>query len=230
MSIVTPLTHTSGNIIIKHNDRWRGNYYLKEDLTFTVNKSQSARFYFLKPGDTTIINGDRISLNLGNKTLIINSDDKPQLIDRELSQHETNSFIITNGTENTDPITYETAMFLVSDRHRKTALRYEWNMILSGDSVPIPDSTQYKPQDNPNLANDLYSGISEIQINLFRLYLEKADGPITNITQPANPIPNAVSLVTPSNKISAEFIDGYKGAAIVMLLLVILVLCALVSK
>jgi hypothetical protein len=215
--------NTLGNILIKHNDKWRGDYYLKEDLTFTVNKSQAARFYLLKPGDTTIINGDRISVNSGNRTLVINSANEVKLLDRDLVGRDVTSFIITNGTENTDPITYETTIFLVSDKNIKTALRYEWGWDPSMDLTL--DNSQYKPKENPNLSNGSYSGITETHIGLFRLSLEKADGAITTVESARN----MVTLNEPAPK-HKELPDGYKGAVLIILLMVILILCIMISK
>lgn len=224
--------NTLGNILIKHNDKWRGDYYLKDDLTFTVNKSQAARFYLLKSGDTTIINGDRISVNSGNRTLIIEPSGELKLIDRDLLRRQVNTFIITNGVENTDPISYETTVFLVSDKDRKMALRYEWGWAsgLPGDSaldpILVPDNSQYRPREHPNLTNGSYNGISEIHIGLFRLSLEKADGPITTVEVARN----TVAVTETKSKTAGEFFDGYKGAFIVVLLMIILILCGLASK
>ena len=44
-----------GNIILKHENKLRGNSYLKQDLTFTTDRSLASRFYLLKSGNSTII-------------------------------------------------------------------------------------------------------------------------------------------------------------------------------
>ena len=106
-----------------------------------------------------------------------------KLIDREQVQREVNSFIITNGTENTDPISYESPIFFISDKSRKTALRYEWGMDLidSAENSSPSEATNYKPRDHPNLINTTYGSTCEMHINSFQFFLERADSPIRNI-------------------------------------------------
>ena len=53
----------------------------------------------LKSGNTTIINGDRVSLNLGNKILVITENNIIKFLDRDQLWDETDSFTITNGTD-----------------------------------------------------------------------------------------------------------------------------------
>jgi hypothetical protein len=222
--------NTLGNILIKHNDKWRGDYYLKDDLTFTVNRSQAARFYLLKSGDTTILNGDRITINAGSRTIIIHNTSEVKLIDRDQSHHAVNSFIITNGTENTDPITYETAVFLISDKNQKKALKYEWGMDLIGvpENNILPGASNYKPHDHPNLINGDYGSTCESYIGTFQFLLERADGPITNLETARNTL--ATSKVNNSTKMASELLEGYKGIIMVILLMIVLVLCILASR
>lgn len=214
---------TLGNILIKHNDRWRGDYYLKDDLTFTVDKSLAARFYLLKSGDTTILNGDRISVNSGNRSLLVTDTNQLRLVDRNQTQRGTNTFLITNGTDNTDPITFETIVYLISSREMRMSLKYEWGMELI---TPTDGNTavNYKPRAHPTLANDDYS--STDPITSFQFLLERADSPITNLDTSRNLMTaNRPSLLAP-----ADLFDGYKGAIMVLLLMVILVLCLVASR
>jgi len=207
-----------GNILIKYTDKWRGNYYLKDDLTFTVDRSLAARFYFLKSGDTTILNGDRISVNLGNRTLSITESNQIRLVDREHVNRSIYSFLITNGIDNTDPITFETAIYLISNRDRRTALKYEWGMELISPSDGSNNAMNYKPQSSPTLVNEDYG--SNYPITSFQFLLERADGPITNMFTTAR--------VSPAVK--EPFLDGYKGALMIFLLMVILILSIIASK
>ncbi len=201
-----------GNILIKHNDKWRGDYYLKEDLTFTTNKFDAARFYLLKSGDTTIINGDRISINCGNRVLTI-VDNELRLIDRS---HNYNSFIITNGTDNTDPIIFETVLYFISDS--RNALKYEWGMdlIIPTDNSIEVSAANYQPHSHPHLSNYYYG--ETCTNNSFEFILERSDTPI---------ISREISRVTHANNKSDE---GYRGIIMIVLLMVILVLCFLLSK
>ena len=221
---MTCIDNTLGNLLIKHNDKWRGDYYLKDDLKFTSNKEQAGRFYFLKSGDTTIINGDRISVNLASRTLIM-GDDNIKLIDRNQFSNDINSVIITNGSDNTDPITYESCIFLISDKNIKTALKYEWGM----DLIETGNNVTYQPHNHPKLTNSNYHEAQDI--NAFRFYLERADNAITKLT-PAT-MRSKDSPVTYQEAIyknPVELLDGYKGIAMVVLLMIILILCIIITK
>lgn len=196
--------YPSGNLLIKYHDKWRGAFYLKEDLTFTPDRNSGARFYLLKPGDTTIINGDRITINCGNKILVTNASHEVKLLDRNLIQRESTTFIITDGSDNTDPINYETPLYFICDKDH--ILKHEWSWSQSND-------TEYKPDKNPKLVNIEYTNTLDDQVG-FQLYLEKADHAITH--------KKAIK--------SNDLFDNYKGQIIITLLMVILILCILISK
>lgn len=232
---MTCVENTLGNIFIKYNDKWRGNYYLKDDLTFTTDRATASRFYLLKSGDTTIINGDRISINLGNRTLMIGHDcrDCIRFIDRDQFNNDINSFTITNGSDNTDPITYETPIYLISDKNIKMALKYEWSMDLIETSS---NDVSYRPHDHPQLVNINYQNSQSI--TSFQFYLEKADSPITKLS-PSRTIemttstatkPETPAITRQETAHKNEILDGYKGAAIIILLMIILLLCISISK
>ena len=233
-------------IFIKHNDKWRGDYYLTDDLTFTVDKSQAACFYLLKLGDTTIINGDRISINSGNRTLIIDDSNIIKLIDRQLLNREINSFIIINESDTTEPITYESSIFLISDINKKMALSYEWGMdlinvprelistrILDGNIGSSDTPINYKPHNSPHLINITYGNYPDQRspnilssrdylVSRFQFVLESADN-VNNI-HTLNGIYQSKPSSTKSN------LEGYKGAIMIILLMVVLILCILASK
>lgn len=214
-----------GNILIKHNDKWRGDYYLQDNLTFGVNRSQAARFYLLKPGDTTILNGDRISVHSGNRTLIINDSNTIRLVDRNLLYSGLNSFIITNGTENTDPVTYENIIFLISDTQTKTALKYDWRMDLIKDpsTLDTVNASDYRPRNQPTLVNSNYGSTCESYSHTFQFLLEKADQPIIDIDESRVTVPDTL-------KTASDLMDGYKGIIMIILLMIILLLCIAASK
>ncbi|CAH6420201.1 Hypothetical protein HVR_LOCUS1124 [uncultured virus] len=231
--------NTLGNILIKHNDKWRGDYYLKDDLSFTINRNDAGRFYILKSGNTCILNGDRISVHLGNSTLVIDTNDNLKLLDREHINMEMSSFVISNGTDHTDPISYESKIFFVADRARKMALKYEWGMDLVSEDPVISGAMNYKPRDHPNLINSTYGGTCEAHINSFQFALERADAPITQSSTVRNfTYPNrsrdetqcSLDPTKPSKPSPSELFDGYKGAIMVLLLMVILVLCVLANR
>jgi hypothetical protein len=219
--------NTLGNILIKHNDKWRGDYYLQDNLTFGVNRSQAARFYLLKSGDTTILNGDRISLHSGNRTLVISDSNTIRLVDRNLPYRGLNSFIITNGTDNTDPVTYENIVFLISDSQTKTALKYDWRMDLisnpSQNSIISSNASDYRPRNQPSLVNSNYESTCESYSHMFEFLLEKADLPIIDQSR-------FTLTETSSVKTASDIMDGYKGIIMIILLMVILLLCIVASK
>lgn len=228
ISIKMALAYDSGNLLIKHNDKWRGDYYLKEDLSFTTDKSLAARFYLLKSGDTPILNGDRISINSGNRTLVIDNENHIRLLDRDQQSREINTFIITNGTDTTDPITYDGGIFFISDKTQKQALKYVWGMELIGNSpdAVVSDASNYKPHDHPSLVNENYGTACEAYINAFQFQLERAGVPIMTMQ-------DTKTEATPSNKLISQtgnFLDRYKGAILLLLLMVVLILCIAVSK
>lgn len=142
-----------GNIIIRHEDKWRGDSYLKQDLTFTSDRDQASRFYLLKSGNSTITNGDRITINSGNKTLV--QDEELALIDRDEITKDKNLMIITDGTDDPKAIAYNSTVFFIVDKDKKTGLKY---------------SVSEKPS---KLISDEYSGITDI--NSFKFILEKSD-------------------------------------------------------
>ena len=221
----TSIENTSGNILIKHKDKWRGDFYLKDDLTFTTIKSQASHFYILKPGNTTIINGDRISINLGNQTVMVefNCKDQVKLIDRDLFNHNINSFIIIGESENTNPITYETSVFFISNKKTKEALKYEWNMdLVTGVNDPVNNSTKsvinYQPRNQPSLINSNYNNFHDV--SSFQFFLEKVENTITYL----NTVP-AVS--HKKNNVSGA---GYNSVIILILLIIVLILCILINK
>lgn len=213
-----------GNILIKHNDRWRGDYYLKDNLTFTTDKSAAARFYLLKPGDTTILNGDRITINSGNRTICLDNNHHIKLLDRDQHNRGVHSFIVTNGFDNTDPISYETKIYLISDKEQKRALKYEWGMDLISESVDSGVST-YMPRDFPSLINEYYGGTCEMHIDSYEFLLEKADAAITTVNTSRSSV--TIEESTPTGN---RGLEGYKGAIMVVLLMIVLILCLIISK
>lgn len=158
-----------GNTLIRYNDRWRGPCYLTDNLTFTPNKSKACRFYLLKPSDTLILNHDHISINCGNRTLTIDEHNKVNMTDRGLINREINTFIITNGLDNTEAIAYDAPVFLLSAISEDKALCY----IHPGFQTPA------------SLGNAVIN--SEL-INTFTFYLERADDSIINKVALSNPM------------------------------------------
>jgi hypothetical protein len=235
---MTYVDNILGNLLIKYHDRWRGNYYLKEDLFFTPDRSDAARFYLLKPGDTSILNGDRVSIHCGNRTLVIDSHDKIKLVDRERLQiksddYKITSYILTNGTENTDPIGHESPLFIISDRVDKMALKYEWGMelIIPQNDIVTPSSdsnpSNYKPRSHPNLTNASYNG--DFSVNAFKFSLERADGPIINAEE-ARSITTGAMMAPAKTMTKSDNFEGYHGIIMIILLMIVLILCIFINR
>lgn len=210
---MTHIDTTLGNILIKHHDTWRGAYYLKDDMTFTTDRASACRFYLLKPGDTSINNGDRVSINSGNRILIIDSENNIILHDRSI-YHDSDSFIISNGTDNLDPITYEGSLFFIINKEAKKALRYDWQTEL------IENTNIHRPTNSPTIITGTYGDDSPLNINSFRFFLEKANGPIVNI-EPKQKFTDTKTF---------EIINEYKGIFLIVLLMMILALCVMIEN
>lgn len=153
-----------GNILIRYNDRWRGPCYLTDGLTFTTNKAHASRFYLLKSNDTMILNGDRVSFNCGNRTIMINEHNKIVLRDRELINREISTFIITNGLDNTEPIGFDIPLLILI---RKRTKGEEYGLCYGNPGLHTPAILNVATI-NPEL------------IHTFTFYLERNDDTITN--------------------------------------------------
>lgn len=206
-------------ILIHHTDSWRGNYYVSEDMTFTSNVHEAVKCYLLKPGDTSILNGDRISINTGNKTLVVTPENEVKFMDRETITREISTYIITNGTDSVEPIAFDMPIFLIVDNNARTALRYKWSTDLL--------TSQVTPSDQPNLIVD---GYGEVAPAVFELRLKNADTP--NITQHAQrPDAQRPDAQRPDASLRQRLLsDEYKKAALLIILLIILIVSIVMSK
>lgn len=149
-----------GNLIIKHEDARKGTFFLKQDLTFTSERTQAGRFYLLKPGNTTILNGDKITVNVGSRTLAFR-EGSLVLFEREEAQSV--PVVITDGSEDTRPISYGSTVFFIVDKEKKTALKKSSRLLV-----------------------DEYAGITDI--NLFKFVLEKTDEVQSNTKTVTKPL------------------------------------------
>ena len=206
-------TQNTGNVYIKHINKWKGNCYLKDDLTFCFDRAHATSFYLSKVGNSTILNGDRVTINSGNKNLVLNSG-KLNLID-QISNFP-NTFIITDGSENIEPISYDKPIFLITDKNKKTALKYDWKM----DTVNNNSGSQIiKPHNYPSLINSTYG----TDINFFQFFLENPN----NYSQ--SQYQNLSLQNTKHNRI-AQLIREYRGAITITLLMIMLILTIMISK
>lgn len=198
---MTHIDTNLGNILIKYIDNYHQTHYLSENLTFTSQKENACKFYFLKYGNTNIVNGDHITINSGHRTLVIDNNGALHLIDRDHLQSYKNTFTITNGSENDDIISYETRVCFVTDNLDKSALKYYYNPVCNTDLHLYPE-----------LINSKYDNDSQ---EFFHFYLERIDTPITQRLQVAAK--------------NTSFIEEYKVVITVTLLLIILVLLIVIQ-
>jgi hypothetical protein len=201
-------------MFIKYSDKWSGSFYLKEDLTFTEDRNNASKFYLLKTGNTLILNGDRITINFGNKVLCIDDDNSLKLIDREFVSIK-NSIIVTNGTDSSNSVSYNDNLFLITDPIKQLFLKCEWNT----DSVnSIKTTVNTKTQRKLILVNSTYNANKDPFIFSF----ENPDNALTN----SNHVKNVINLA----KIQQNQNYGFKWFILLVLLIILLVLSVIVNK
>lgn len=213
------ISNNPGTVIIKHTDPWHGSFYLKDDLTFTPHRDHASKFYLLKSDDnreTSITNGDRVSINIDNRSLIVHGSN---LSFEKREPISVTTFLIVNGTNDNDPIIFNTPLFLIIDKNTKQALKYVWNLDLN--NILDAGLASFKENNRPTLVISSYDNLPERDINTFKFSLEHSDSiTSTNITH-TNTLAHTNTVL---------FSDNYKGSIIIVLLLIILVICALVGK
>lgn len=202
-----------GNLLIKHKFNSQI-FYLCNDLNFTTKREIASKFYLLKSGDTSILNNDRININSGNKTLLITSDNNIKFMDRSNMKYDISTCIITTGSDNVLPITYETALFFLTDKLNNLALKFS----------PITNqefNSDVSINENPKLLNSKFDITTDI--NDLQFYLEKYDDPIINI--PQNKTSNFSFL-----KKNLEFNENNRSILLLILLFIILFLCSMLNR
>lgn len=223
-SNVSTLDTNVGTTVLKHHDKWRGDYYLRDDLTFTPHKAQAARVYLLKAGDTSIINGDRISINCGNKVLVVTRENDVRFMDRDQIYHEVRTFTVTDGTDNVTPVTHDTPLYIVSDRQRTLALRYHWSM---EPTAADPEANVRWPASCPNLVNEEMVAPENSDIRSFTFAFEAVtETPVVSGSQMCAEEPAEVD----AKSKWWEWFESVRGPLFVVLLLVILVLIILTTQ
>lgn len=213
---MTYVDNKLGDTLIKHHDAWNGDCYLQDDLTFTSDRSAAARFYILKSGNTRIQNGDMITINTGNKTLAVDRQRNIVLRDRDQITNEEMSFILTDGSTSTAPISYDSALFILSDRRNRIGLKFEWEI----NSIDNPGAINHHPGQRPYLTNTSCLNMTDGTMGFYHFKLEKADGQRSSR--------NVVAAEAKSEPFS--WTKGWSGAVLVVMLMIILVLSILVSR
>lgn len=171
-----------GNIIIKIENKLGGSRYLNENLLFTSDRSDACKFYLLKDTNSSIFNGDRVTLNTGNRTLIIDDRGIPQLLNRMHIHDEIQSFIVTTGSEDHEPLGCEIPLYFMNhdsddsdqtssganDRSDNMCLQYRWTF---DEGKPLTSS--------PHLAYSSYNEALQGELSTFLFKLEKYHSPLS---------------------------------------------------
>ena len=116
-----------GKVLIKYIDMWRGNYYLRSDLTFSPDKNQAAGFHIKKDEDAPIISGDVVYISLDDEYINFNTDDQPHL------PTTIKYFAIISATQ--EPITYNKPIIFIDGTG--ATLKYEWGTLPNSDFTPL---------------------------------------------------------------------------------------------
>lgn len=213
-----------GNIVISHYDPvWKTMYYLCDDMTFTTDQRYAARCYLLKPGDTAINNGDRISINCGNRTLVVDTKGTVKFMDRELIKKETSTFIVTNGTPDVKHIWYASSeYFLITNKDNKMALRCKWYTDLVDTTADM----------RPELISDCYEEAIPAQFAFAFHHVPHHVPQLIdrNERNDRNERPVVQEKRAVTSRTSRELIEQYKNEMLLLLLMITLVLCIFISK
>lgn len=199
-----------GNLYITYTDKFKSKYYLTSKLHFTKNIDDACLFYLLNSDDTSILNGNTVTINTSNKLLGLSKDGNLQLIDRNISHHYKNDFIITDGENDNKEIGFNIKIYFIIDNNEKLALRFYHSFNLGKDD------------DIPALAVGSYSDGREIGIELFQFTLIKATENTTNKLKQQD------EQISPIKK--DPLLENYKGIILIVILLILLMLCLMVVK
>jgi hypothetical protein len=131
-------------------------------------------------------------------------------------KYDISTLIITTGSDNVLPITYETPLFFLTDKLNNLALKFS----------PITNQhfniySDVSINDTPKLLNSKFDITTDI--NDLQFYLEKYDEPIINI--PQNKSTNLNFL-----KKQLEFNENHKSIVLLILLFIILFLCSMLNR
>lgn len=200
------LRMNSGVFFIKYNDKWQGECYLTEDLTFTSQRSQAAKFYLLGISSKNIItNGNIVTINCNNKILSVNSNGV-QLVNRTDITDSIQNFRITTGYENNennehnhDVISYNIPVSFILDTNKHLALKYDNNIDLSTH------------RSRANL-HRLSIGDCSDSINSYMFTFERSDSPM-------------LTLHVNHDSVSSD----YKNIILLCSLLILLLTCVIIS-
>ena len=206
-----------GTIFIKHQDRWKGWYYLSDDLTFVSSKKQACKFRFSKSETTSIINGDRISITSDRGTLCVSDSLTPIFSKPGNVKCGSDTFLITNGTNDTKPITFGEKIHLLHKQRGKEEIRilnFYWPVeLVDPESEAQPTLMNCRPKKHPVLTLDEIWELPDREKPGF--VLERASGTMTKIPKEAQ----------------LRYQDkGKRTAIIIALLMMVLALCVMVER
>jgi hypothetical protein len=205
-----------GNLFISYTDRFKYKYYLTANLQFSKNINDACPFYLLKSDDTPIQNGNNITINTSNKILVLDKENNLQLVDRNLSYHYKNDFMIMDGEDDNKEISFGIKIYFIVDQLNKLALRFYYSLSLGSEN-----------DDTPTLKCGSYAEGREIGIEIFQFTLEKINT-LDDNTRQYLPNQNSTDLSNPVKK--DPLAENYKGIILIAILIIILIMCLMIIK
>lgn len=192
-----------GKFFIKYTDKWRGDYFLTEDLFFNTDIEKAAVFRFLKSGNGKTSNGDIVRIGLSNDKVLSLSDDVVILTSINNKNKKQDTFLITNGSSDISNIEYNEPVMFLSNKSGKSGLRFDWSLKAQSDPLSFLRNSTYNDEN----------------IKFFEFYLERPDRPITQSKILKHTIEKSKELDLPKTFLS----DTYKIFVIILFALIIIV-------
>jgi hypothetical protein len=232
------LDNTVGNVLIKQKISYYPNvyFYLKEDLSFTTKREKAGRFHITKPGNSNVVNGDRVHINNGNRTLMLSNNEtsthRLKLLDRDqqLAKKVSDTFVLTNNSDNMEAIGYEKPYYILANRKNKTGLHLYWPMELVGQSMQLT-AQAFLNIDSFALCED-----NPQQLCRFQFYIEDYYRPsfvkASERTQVPDPLATK-NVFDQNDKLSLDQpirLEGKGGVVLLMLLMMLLAMIILVTN
>src|SRR5689334_12863437 len=93
-------------VLIKHVNKWGGDYYLTDSLKFTNDPLSASIFRITTDDQSLILNNDLVHILSDNDILYIDQHGKLDIYVKDVD-HVTPTFTITNGTYDVVPIEME---------------------------------------------------------------------------------------------------------------------------
>ncbi len=166
------MLHNHAAVIISHQNKWRGNYYLTRDLTFTTDIFEACIWVIAADDATKVItNESLVTLSTNGSWISINDNGTIRL-----DNYNPYLFTIVDGTSDLRELPMDTPVHFVSDKEKKTTLRWAIDVHHTG----------HNPNRNFRLINDAYNQLT---------------GPTTFMLLPASAVISQKEYITEQNRL-----------------------------